>query len=172
MGGSKPSLKLLHSSLNLNFTLTCSMIINYSSLMKIGIGHSRMLILSYFTDLFIDPFCVQYIAEVYILISSRFHAFPLQITILLLTASARRWPCLESSIFGTVPRFFGKLLAKVFMHLFNDTVAWGYWLTGCQEEFVVVVSPNFLSSTSNTFAASLRASLSYWSLQVICANIN
>jgi len=51
------------------------------------------------------------------------------------------------------------------MHLFNDTVAWGYWLTGCQEEFVVVVSPNFLSSTSNTFAASLRASLSYWSLQ-------
>ena len=78
MGGSKPSLKLLHSSLNLNFTLTCSMIINYSSLMKIGIGHSRMLILSYFTDLFIDPFCVQYIAEVYILISSRFHAFPLQ----------------------------------------------------------------------------------------------
>jgi len=36
------------------------------------------------------------------------------------------WPCLESSIFGTVPRFFGKLLAKVFMHLFNDTVAWGY----------------------------------------------
>ena len=96
----------------------------------------------------------------------------ISLTILLLTASARRWPCLESSIFGTVPRFFGKLLAKVFMHLFNDTVAWGYWLTGCQEEFVVVVSPNFLSSTSNTFAASLRASLSYWSLQVICANIN
>ncbi|XP_062223688.1 nudix hydrolase 8-like isoform X5 [Phragmites australis] len=83
-------------------------------------------------------------------------------------ASAFRLPCLKSSIFGTAPCFFGKVLPKGIHAAIPVTPLLGAIdvLDAIEDEYGgVVVNPSFLPNTSNAFASSLQSSLSYWSQQ-------